>query len=290
MVEHTNIIGLTLEDVAKWPPPNYADPPRQTWMPIYAAIFYAVGTLMVGTRLWLRAAKQAGGLWWDDVLATTILQCVMHGLTVYWQAMMLLAWLGSTMFMVVMILTTGRYKANRAIWNIPFQYYESIAMMVFLLEVAFLFTQACVKISILLLYHRLFHEKSSIAFQIALYVGIIVTAGYSIAYILVISFACLPSEAWWKAFNFTYEANANYSCLDTGTSWINVSCGIFAGGSDLFVIFLPWTMTRSLGLPKRQLFVLNFIFSLGALATAASGFRTYYLYGKHTESTDGILC
>nr|POE62858.1 hypothetical protein CFP56_03761 [Quercus suber] len=208
-------------------------------MPIYASILYAVGSLMAGTRMWLRATKQAGGLWWDDVSLSPATEPMMPGLTFRWQVMMLLAWFGSTMFFVVVILATERYRADRT----------------------------------------LFHDKSSIAFKIAIYAGIVVTAGYSVAYILVLSFACLPSEAWWKAFNFTYEATANYSCLDTGTTWINVSCGVFAGGTDFYVIFLPWTMTQSLGLPKRQLCVLNFVFSLGVLATVASGFRTYYLYG-----------
>lgn len=60
-----------------------------------------------------------------------------------------------------------------------------------------------------------------------------------------------------------------------------MTVGIFAGSTDLYVIFLPWAITRSLNLPRRQVIALNFIFSLGFLATVASALRTYYLYGKY---------
>lgn len=63
-----NIINLTPADIAEWPTPNYIDPERRQWMPEYAGLLYGVATLMVGTRLWLRAVgKHAGGLGLDDV-------------------------------------------------------------------------------------------------------------------------------------------------------------------------------------------------------------------------------
>ena len=63
-----NIIALTPAQIAAWPTPNYEDPYQRRWMPAFAAILMTVTTLMVATRLWLRAVKkQAGGLGLDDV-------------------------------------------------------------------------------------------------------------------------------------------------------------------------------------------------------------------------------
>ena len=62
-----NIISITAEDLASWPAPNYEDPVRRNWMPIYAGILHAAATLMVGLRIWLRTIKLAGGLGIDDV-------------------------------------------------------------------------------------------------------------------------------------------------------------------------------------------------------------------------------
>lgn len=62
-----NIINLSAQDIASWPPSNYVDPYRRKWMPEYAGVLYGAATLMVGTRLWLRAMKRSGGLGLDDV-------------------------------------------------------------------------------------------------------------------------------------------------------------------------------------------------------------------------------
>lgn len=62
-----NIINLTAADIAAWPQPNYVDPFRRRWMPEYAGVLYGVATLMVGTRMWLRAMRRSGELGFDDV-------------------------------------------------------------------------------------------------------------------------------------------------------------------------------------------------------------------------------
>lgn len=62
-----NIINLTPADIAAWPTPNYIDPPRRTYMPAFASIWFAAGTLFVGTRFLLRAQNAAGKFGLDDV-------------------------------------------------------------------------------------------------------------------------------------------------------------------------------------------------------------------------------
>ena len=62
-----NIINLTPADVLSWPKPNYVDPVRRTWMPIFSGITFAAATLMVAMRFWLRLRGHAGKLGLDDV-------------------------------------------------------------------------------------------------------------------------------------------------------------------------------------------------------------------------------
>jgi hypothetical protein len=67
MVLSSNILDFTPELIASWPAPNYEDPERITWMPIYASIWFAAATLLVVMRLWLRSRGHAGRLGLDDV-------------------------------------------------------------------------------------------------------------------------------------------------------------------------------------------------------------------------------
>jgi hypothetical protein len=63
----SNIAHLTPADIAKWPPANYENPERVTWMPIYASIWFAGATIVFGVRCWLRFRGHAGKLGLDDV-------------------------------------------------------------------------------------------------------------------------------------------------------------------------------------------------------------------------------
>jgi hypothetical protein len=63
----SNIAHLTPADIAKWPTPNYENPDRITWMPIYSGIWFAAATILFGMRCWLRIRGHAGRLGLDDV-------------------------------------------------------------------------------------------------------------------------------------------------------------------------------------------------------------------------------
>jgi hypothetical protein len=67
MSTNSNILHLSPEVIASWPTPNYEDPDRETWMPIYSPIWFAAATTMVAMRYWLRARGHAGKLGLDDV-------------------------------------------------------------------------------------------------------------------------------------------------------------------------------------------------------------------------------
>jgi len=52
---------------AAWPTPNYVDPVRKSYMPVYAGVLQGASSLIVLTRLYLRARNQAGPFGLDDV-------------------------------------------------------------------------------------------------------------------------------------------------------------------------------------------------------------------------------
>ncbi|KAI5362166.1 hypothetical protein Slin15195_G058170 [Septoria linicola] len=257
-----NIINLTPADIAKWPTPNYDDPVRRHWMPEYAGVLYGIATLVVVTRLWLRMNKRAGGLGFDDVL-------------------LICGWLSLSWFTALSIVGAEQMMTSRHMWDIPITMYENTALITWIAELAFLVCGCFVKVSVLLFYRRLVDNSVSKYWIWTVIIAIVFTIAYSLAFILTLVLNCAPTEAYWKAFSPAYTTN--YTCVNTTV--VNLLAGLMAIVSDLYSVFLPCMMTRHLQLPTAQKLGLYIIFSLGLLAVAASGVRTYWLY-KVGHSSD----
>jgi len=116
----------------------------------------------------------------------------------------------------------------------------------------YLFTTALTKVSILLLYRRLFTPFLQIATFV---IGLIICA-WCISGVLVTSFQCDPISAVW---DFDLDA----TCIDP----VAFSLAIALSGvlTDLIVLVLPLQMVWRLHLPIRKKLVLSAIFSLGGL-------------------------
>jgi hypothetical protein len=103
-----------------------------------------------------------------------------------------------------------------------------------------------VKLSLLLLYNRLFRPAKSI--RIPIWLGIVViTMFYMICNILTLVF-CLPrsGEGGWGAIKYTERCGTQYLKLTTGQ-------GVFSVASDFYVLFIPvgTIMRLQLSLKKR---------------------------------------
>ena len=112
---------------------------------------------------------------------------------------------------------------------------------------------ACAKISILLLYRRIFATRS---FRIVALIMSAIVLAWCISSVLVTSFQCQPIAAVW---NFNLPA----TCLDP----VVFSLAIALTGvlTDVIVLFLPLHMIWKLHLPTRQKIVLSGVFLLGGL-------------------------
>lgn len=162
-----NFQGVPASVIASWPPPNYVDPQRRTWIVPLAGVLQAIVTFMVGTRLWLRARNRAGPLGLDDALLVP-------------------AFLSATMFTAVAILSTVKYGTDRHTWDVPVPIFEHTALMAWLAEFSFLFSTCCTKISILLFYRRLVEGTYSRRWRWATIGGIIFLVIYCAAFLLVL--------------------------------------------------------------------------------------------------------
>ena len=111
---------------------------------------------------------------------------------------MIFAWLGSTMYTVVFILACEKYHTGRDMWDIPLTYYEGMARVTWIAELAVLVCSGCCKISVLLFYRRLVGGTYNRYWLIAVFVAIGFTAAWAIAFIIMLFINCSPMEAYWK--------------------------------------------------------------------------------------------
>jgi hypothetical protein len=132
--EHSNIIDLSPEDIAKWPKPNYVNPHERNGMIPIQFVWFSVATLVVASRLGLRLTGKLLGA--DDILLAV-------------------AWPVSLMFTITGYLVSERTLAKRHMWDIPPKRYEEMALLVWLGEFSYLISGCCCKISVLLSYRHL---------------------------------------------------------------------------------------------------------------------------------------
>ncbi|KAK0252515.1 hypothetical protein B0A54_05774 [Friedmanniomyces endolithicus] len=251
-----NLQDIPASVILTWPAPNYEHPhPQRTWIVPWVAVLQSVMTLLVGTRLWLRATRKAGILGLDDALLVP-------------------AFLSATMFSIVVIMSNRDYGSDRHVWDVRPEWFETALLLAWLGEFAFLISTCCTKISVLLFYRRLVQGTFSKRWRMATIGAIVFTACYCVAFILALVFNCNPTEAYWKAYSLTYTKS--YTCANTKN--LNPLAGALSVFSDLYSVVLPMGMLRHFEASKRQKLALNAIFSLGLIVVAAGCVRTYYIY------------
>jgi hypothetical protein len=259
---------------ATWPTPDYENPERRSWMPIYAGVLQGASSLIVVTRLILRARNKAGPLGLDDVCVGTSYYCLSTPLTTP-QALLLPGWLAAIAFTVFTLLASEKFGSGTRVWDVPIPWFEPLAKCGWALQVTFLISTGCTKCSILLFYRRLTKGTYNKRWIIGILAAIAATAAYSLVFIFMLIFACNPTEAYWKSFNLTYLATQDFKCGDT--RYANILSGALSIASDLWSVLLPCMMLRNFDAPRRQKIALNCIFCLGLLVVAAGSVRTYYL-------------
>lgn len=147
--------------------------------------------------------------------------------------------------------------------------------MFYLVQIFYKFTIACTKISILLLYLRIFPGK---LFRHLDYGLLFFVSAYAIASIVATVVQCNPLPAAWNH-------SASSKCINVKISWY------FNGGADMLgdflILLLPMRAIKNLHLPTRQKLGLIGIFALGGLYVVLLWF---FLILTYLVSVSHLLC
>ncbi|KAI5241255.1 hypothetical protein E4T43_05579 [Aureobasidium subglaciale] len=133
------------------------------------------------------------------------------------------------------------------------------------------------KVSILLLYRRLFYVTSSRevsadrTFYIMLWVAIVFTASYPLIMWTVMAVACRPVSFFWRR----YAGATDGVCIDVLSFFLVF--GIVNMINDLIVLAVPVPRILKLRTSNREKISIMGILLLGSFVCVASGVRIYYL-------------
>jgi hypothetical protein len=152
-----------------------------------------------------------------------------------------------------------------------------------------LFTLATglVKMSVLLFYRRLSSRSVSPAFRWIMRIMMVVVGGYTIAFILVLVFTCMPIEAYWKQVEFANILNPKgyeRKCINEGADV--VANGIISTVQDFIVAFLPTLLCWKLQMPLRQKVALYGIFAISYATVVIGALRSYSTYLIYFKTYD----
>lgn len=218
-----NLAQIPLSVVASWPTPNYEHPPEQrTWLVPVAIVIHVLVTFMVVIRLGLRLAKKSGPPGIDD-------------------ALIIPAYIFSTMFTVLTVIGVLYYGFDRHNWDVYPSDFEPSALIGWLAEIAFLLSTGSTKVSVLLFYRRLADGTMAKHWKAAVIAVIAFIILYGVSSVLILIFMCDPVSAYWRAFDI--EHPISYHCLTIPAC--NLVVGIFSVLTDLFAVILPIAMLRN---------------------------------------------
>jgi len=131
---------------------------------------------------------------------------------------------------------------------------EKILELILAYQILFKAATMLTKVSILLLFLRIF--TTSKPFRITCWVTIAIVVAFGVAIINASIFQCTPIDK-------SYEPSVPGHCILVGDVWY--AHGGFAVLSDVWMIFLPLRQIPKLKLPRVQKVGLAMIFSIGVL-------------------------
>lgn len=120
----------------------------------------------------------------------------------------------------------------------------------------YFFITSIVKVSILLLFHRIFSVSDS--FRKYIYIGLAAVIAFWIASTAVDLLNCIPLEWTWR----NAHADPRY-CINYNMFWMGI--GVAEAVLDLYILSLPLFMVSTLRLEKGRKWGVAGIFLLGGL-------------------------
>lgn len=128
----------------------------------------------------------------------------------------------------------------------------------FALGIIYSLAAMTIKLSITLLYIRVFSTQST-GFRRCIYAAFFFTVALSVTFIVVICAACRPLQYFWTQ----YDGVSEGSCINISSFFVAFS--IFNVSLDVFLLALPIPMVLKLHMSARKKFIVCALMMLGIL-------------------------
>lgn len=128
----------------------------------------------------------------------------------------------------------------------------------FALGIIYSLAAMAIKLSIILLYKRVF-SMTSTGFRRCIYAAFFFTVALSVTFIVVILAACRPLQFFWTQ----YDGKSEGSCINISSFFVAFS--IFNVSLDVFLLVLPIPMVLKLHMSARKKLIVCALMMLGIL-------------------------
>ncbi|RMZ16238.1 hypothetical protein D0862_01324 [Hortaea werneckii] len=219
---------------------------RATWPLFGIALFSVIFRFLARSRL-----LEGPGFGWDD-----------------WTILIALGLLVAASGLLDQMTRIGLGKDT---WMLEPQHITDVLYMFFVLEFVYIGILVITKISILLLYLRIFPSTVSTWFRVNVWIVIGLCSAYCLAMWFSILFECDPIGYNWNRWDGEHEGKCiNARALIYSSSTINIVL-------DLMVFFLPFPKLMKLEVSGRKKIGICLTFVVGLFVTICSAVRLQYL-------------
>ncbi|KAI9755041.1 MAG: hypothetical protein M4579_004444 [Chaenotheca gracillima] len=186
-----------------------------------------------------------------------------------WASMV--AWFGAITYSSI-ALTLGEWGAGVHQWDVPITKITRFAQLVYVDQILYGIVVFVTKVSILLLFLRIFGPKQILIWSTWILIGVM--AAYYLAATLAKVLICTPIKKQW-------EPEVPGFCLNTNAIFLT-DC-IFSIVSDFYILITPMPLIWNLRMPVRRRLGVMSVFAMGIFACLASILRTYYTLRPSNE-------
>ncbi|KAH8589850.1 hypothetical protein B0O99DRAFT_522425, partial [Bisporella sp. PMI_857] len=163
---------------------------------------------------------------------------------------------------------------GKHLWDVPPENLVTLQLLYYVSQMLYVGTKALAKISILLLFLRIFPDER---FRLATKIFLVWILCAAFTFFIAIALQCIPVHAVW-------DMSVRGKC-------INLSALVFSGAGlsifeDTVIILLPVFELKSLRLTLAKRLLIIFVFAMGSFACITSIVRLQYLVTSHIRSLD----
>jgi hypothetical protein len=177
-------------------------------------------------------------------------------------------------------------QMDKHVWDTPKSKASTGGLIAWILELLFLAAMTLIKVSVLLFFRRLVDRSYNKWFTYAIWLAIVFTIAYFVAFTLFLCLACMPLQASWKSLDLTWKKP--YRCVDRHV--VDTLVGALSVFSDLYAMIIPICIIARIKMHTTRKIVLYGVFCCGLIVIGAGIARTYYLSKLSTDPRRDLTC